>query len=110
MENEVFEDLSKQLLNRIQTNLKQKAETDYATDTDRLYNFHSAGAILGSPGKACLAYATKHFLSIAKLVNDGGPIFRELALEKCGDMATYMVLMYALIMEDKVDAESRSKA
>lgn len=100
MNNEQFDKYRDEMIERINKNLKVKSETDYATDEDRLYNFHSAAPILGSATKACLAYATKHFLSISKLVNDGGKVSKELALEKVGDMATYMVIIYALMMEE----------
>lgn len=99
MTNEEFEQHKRDMVARIESNLVQKAEGDYATNDDRLYNFHSAAPILGSAEKACLAYATKHFMSIAKLVNDGNQVDKELALEKLGDLATYMVLLYAIMME-----------
>lgn len=103
MDNDEFQIYTKDILKRVEDNLVQKAGRDYATDEDRLYNFHSAAPILGSAEKACLAYATKHFLSISKLVNEGGEVSRDLALEKLGDMATYMVLLYALMMEGNED-------
>lgn len=105
MNNDEFQIYIKDILQRVEDNLVQKADRDYATDEDRLYNFHSAAPILGSAEKACLAYATKHFLSISKLVNEGGEVSRELALEKVGDMATYMVIMYALMMEHSRDGQ-----
>lgn len=104
MNSEEFDVYIKDILKRVEDNLVQKADRDYATDEDRLYNFHSAAPILGSAEKACLAYATKHFLSISKLVNEGGKISRALALEKVGDMATYMVILFALMMEDNEKA------
>lgn len=105
MNKEEFEILTGELVKRIQDNLKCKEDKDYATDEDRLFNFHAAAPVLGSAEKACLAYATKHFMSIAKLVGDGGDVPRELALEKLGDMATYMVLMYAIMMEHSPDGQ-----
>lgn len=99
MQTEKLNEYAKEFLGRIESNLKVKGDTDYATSEDRLYNFHSAAPILGSAEMACLSYATKHFLSIAKLVQTGEHPSKELALEKLGDLATYMVLMYALMME-----------
>lgn len=103
MNNDEFQIYTNDILDRVEDNLVQKADRDYATDEDRLYNFHSAAPILGSAEKACLAYATKHFMSVAKMVNDGKKVTREFALEKLGDMATYMVLLYALMMEGNED-------
>lgn len=105
MNREEFEVFTGDILKRIESNLHLKEDKDYATDEDRLFNFHSAAPILGSAEKACLSYATKHFLSIVKLINDGGEVSRELALEKLGDMATYMCLMYAIMMEHSHDGQ-----
>ena len=99
MDTENFNRLAEEMLDRISSNLEVKATTDYAVETDRLFNFHAAAPLLGSAEQACLAYATKHYLSIAKLVQDGKPVSKELALEKLGDLATYMVLLYAIMQE-----------
>lgn len=105
MNSEEFTLYAEDFFGRMRQNLDLKATGDYATGEDRLFNFHAAGTILGSPAKACFAYATKHFLSIAKLLDDGKEISRELALEKLGDLATYMVLLYAVLMEDNEKAQ-----
>lgn len=101
MSNDEFNKYAEEFFIRMRDNLKLKGDGDYATGNDRLFNFHSAAPILGSAEKACLAYSTKHFLSIAKLIDDGAAVSRELALEKLGDLATYMVLLYAVMMEKK---------
>lgn len=109
MDTETFNGFSKEMLERIASNLKVKATTDYAVETDRLFNFHAAAPLLGSAEQACLAYATKHYMSIAKLVQDGKPVPKELALEKLGDLATYMVLLYAIMME-RTDGDVGTRA
>lgn len=95
-----------ELTTRCSSNLKTKGDKDYATDEDRLYNFHAAASIMGSAKMACFAYATKHYLSIAKLVKENKIVGKDLALEKVGDMATYMFLLYALLREEE-DAGTR---
>lgn len=99
MQEEEFHILEKEILNRAQQNLVSKATRDYGTTTDKLFNFHSAAPILGSPELVCLSYATKHFLSIAKYVQERKTLSQDLALEKIGDMISYMVIMYALMRE-----------
>lgn len=89
------------ILERVRENLVSKATRDYAVSGDKLYNFHTAAPILGSAEMACLSYATKHYLSIAKLVQEKKSVSRELALEKIGDLITYMVIMHALMGETR---------
>lgn len=96
-----------ELTTRCNSNLKVKGDGDYATKEDRLYSFHAAAPILGSGKEACFAYATKHYVSIAKLLKDGRVVNKDLALEKIGDLVTYMYLLYALLREEE-DAGTRS--
>lgn len=111
MKPEEFEVFEKEILERVRQNLVSKANRDYGVADDKLFNFHSAAPILGSPETVCLSYATKHYMSIAKYVQEKKIVSKELALEKVGDMITYMVIMYALMRETelKVIPESVAK-
>lgn len=107
MSPEQFEIFEKEILERAQQNLVSKANRDYGVAEDKLFNFHTAAPILGSAEMACLAYATKHYCSIAKLVQEKKYVSKELALEKVGDMISYMVIMYALMREEEVREENK---
>lgn len=99
MKPEEFEVYEEEILERARQNLVSKANRDYGVEEDKLFNFHSAAPILGSPETVCLSYATKHFMSIAKYVQEKKTVPKDLALEKVGDMISYMIIMYALMRE-----------
>lgn len=101
MREEEFEIYQKEIVDRALQNLVSKANRDYGTNNDKLHNFHTSAPILGSPEIACLCYATKHYMSIAKYVQEKRIIDKDLALEKVGDMISYMIIMYALMRESE---------
>lgn len=69
----------------------------YSTDEDRFYNFTTGASVLGcSKEKAAWAYAAKHIASISKMVNEPDKHPIEEWLEKCGDLANYACLIYAM--------------
>lgn len=107
MKEEQFHIFEKEILERAQQNLVSKANRDYGVAEDKLFNFHSAAPILGSPELVCLSYATKHFMSIAKYTQEKKTLSKDLALEKVGDMISYMVIMYALMREREQTENSK---
>lgn len=109
MQEEQFHIFEKEILDRAQQNLVSKANRDYGVDEDKLFNFHSAAPILGSPELVCLSYATKHFMSIAKYAQEKKTLPKDLALEKVGDMISYMVIMYALMRERELKENPEAK-
>lgn len=79
----------------------------YSTDEDRFYNFTVGASVIGChKEKAAWAYAAKHIASISKMVNEPGKHSLEEWLEKCGDLANYACLIYAMIYS-KVKNEQR---
>ena len=79
----------------------------YSTDEDRFFNFTTGASVLGcSKEKAAWAYAAKHIASISKMVKDPDKHSLEEWLEKCGDLANYACLIYAM-RYSKVKNEQR---
>lgn len=79
----------------------------YSTDEDRFFNFTTGASVLGcSKEKAAWAYAAKHIASISKMVKDPDKHSLEEWLEKCGDLANYTCLIYAM-RYSKVKNEQR---
>lgn len=79
----------------------------YSTDEDRFYNFTTGASVLGcSKEKTAWAYAAKHIASISKMVKDPDKHSLEEWLEKCGDLANYACLIYAM-RYSKVKNEQR---
>lgn len=79
----------------------------YSTDEDRFYNFTVGASVLGChKEKAAWAYAAKHIASISKMVKDPDKHSLEEWLEKCGDLANYACLIYAM-RYSKVKNEQR---
>lgn len=86
-------------------NLLDKKGKEYARE-DRLSNFKKAAALMGvRPEGACFGFLAKHLVSIADLVGDleGGletpmPVWEE----KIGDAVAYLILLEALVTEQRV--------
>ena len=79
----------------------------YSTDEDRYFNFTVGSSVLGcSKEKTAWAYAAKHIASISKMVNEPDKHPIEEWLEKCGDLANYAYLIYAM-RYSKVKNEQR---
>lgn len=69
----------------------------YSTDEDRFFNFTVGASVIGChKEKAAWAYAAKHIASISKMVNEPDKHPIEEWLEKCGDLANYACLIYAM--------------
>lgn len=73
---------------------------EYATDADRLHNFHAAAALLRcTPEQACWAFLAKHLVSIGDMVASGHVQPREKWDEKLGDAINYLLLLEAITWE-----------
>ena len=94
------------VLKRVDTCLKtlMQKSNEYATD-DRLHNFKVAAEIQNcTPIKALGGMMCKHTVSVYDLIRDheaGKEIPMEMWREKIGDSINYLLLLTALIVEDK---------
>lgn len=90
-------------LNECISLLYKKAD-EYATQ-DRLHNFKVAGQLQNcTPVKALGGMMAKHTVSVYDLINDyesGKTISIELWNEKINDSINYLLLLNALIIENK---------
>lgn len=98
MTHEAFIALLEDRIGKMRQTLAKKA-TEYASGSDRLHNFKEAAAFLRcSHAKACLAFLTKHLVSIVDVVEQGGTD-ASMIDEKVGDAINYLVLLEALLKE-----------
>ena len=78
---------------------------EYAAAGDRLHNFKAAAKYLrGTPAQACLAFMTKHLVSVADIVEESARAVRFTAAfvdEKLGDSINYLILLEALLLENQ---------
>lgn len=97
-----FSDLLQRRLNLTVSVLDNKA-VEYATGSDRLHNFKQAAAMLRcTPAQACLGFMTKHLVSVFDMVETfpGTPTVEKID-EKIGDAINYLILLEALLKEQK---------
>lgn len=105
MNQEQFEELLTARIKAIRAILSSKNK-EYATDEDKLHNFKRAGKMLQcSPEQALIGMLTKHIISILDIVdkieyNNEYPR-RKLLEEKATDAINYLILLEALIVENK---------
>ena len=103
MRTEQFEEVINNLIETCKSVLCSKAE-EYATD-DRLHNFKVAGELQKcTPVKALGGMMAKHTVSVYDLIDDyeqGKAISEEMWAEKIGDSINYLLLLTALLEEDK---------
>jgi len=96
-----FESILAKRLSSIATTLGSKAK-EYAQDDDRLYNFKVAARINNeTPAKALWGMATKHLVSVTDLVNAKLDNKTGMVDEKIGDMINYLILLEAILKEEK---------
>lgn len=103
MTHEAFVALLEQRIDKIREVLSVKAK-EYATGADRLHNFKQAATMLRcSPPEACVAYMTKHLVSVFDMVlltKFGNPPPPPAVVdEKIGDAINYLILLEALLLE-----------
>ncbi len=73
---------------------------EYASDTDKLYNFKRAAAMLGcSDEEALLGMLAKHLVSIIDMVQNKREAIYPLWDEKIGDAINYLILLEAIVVE-----------
>ena len=103
MTTDEFANLSQKLTDHVNSLLFSKAK-EYATE-DRLFNFRQMTSLFHTnPAQVALFYQSKHYASIAKMVEDidkGIIPSEELILEKVGDLVAYAYLVFACLMETK---------
>lgn len=101
MENDVFEKVLDERINKIITTLRKKAK-EYARE-DRLHNFKVAARRLGvTPERALLGMKEKHEVSVLDIIDDidkGIRPTKALIDEKIGDSINYSILLEALLLE-----------
>jgi hypothetical protein len=86
--------------NQTQVLLGKNAE--YAPGDDKLENFKTGASVTGrSASEVLWMYALKHFVSIQDIVLKDSKYTPELMREKCGDLRNYLVLLEALMAEDR---------
>jgi hypothetical protein len=99
---EAFTALLEQRITQMRSVLSTKAK-EYASDADRLHNFKRAAAVLGTtPAKACMAFMTKHFVSVQDIVSAaaiGQATPQAVIDENLGDLCNYVVLLEAILKE-----------
>ena len=103
MKSKEFEEVVESRWHRCINVLGSKA-AEYATD-DRLHNFKVAAELSGeSPIKALGGMMKKHTVSVYDLIeaaNRGEDISLELWDEKIGDHINYLLLLWAVVVENK---------
>ena len=109
MEVEKFNDILTTRLQKIEATLGTKAR-EYAHDGDRLYNFKVAGRMTGvSPAEALWGMAAKHLVSVQDLVIGKLENKKEMVDEKCTDMINYLILLIAVLEEERCEQKIRRK-
>lgn len=103
MTNEAFEVIVENRIDKIRLVLTMKAK-EYATSADRLHNFkHAASILRQSPAESCIAFLTKHVVSIYDMVFNvkyGNPPPKPATIdEKIGDAINYLILLEAILLE-----------
>lgn len=103
MTTEQFNEILADRLAKIESVLGSKAK-EYASDTDRLHNFKEAALMRGeTPTISLLGMLVKHWVSVQDMVRLGLNVRINPAMidEKIGDAINYLVLLEALLKEQK---------
>jgi len=96
-----FNKLLEERIKKIRQVLDSKNK-EYASDTDKLYNFKRAGDMLRvTPEQALVGMWAKHIISILDIVDNISTekVTKEMLEEKIGDAINYLILLEALIKE-----------
>lgn len=100
MTNEKFNELVDELRSNSMDTLISK-NGSYATEGDRLHNFHAGAAIGGcTPAQAAWGYMVKHLVALRDKIERND--FRDRAdfLEKCQDSINYICLIWCIGNEE----------
>lgn len=101
MEVEKFNNIVNTRLDSCKEILVTKAE-QYATSKDRLHNFKDGACVNGCTTKQyALTLVTKHFIALRDKINRDEYVSEEFVSEKITDIINYMLLIEALIEEEK---------
>ena len=88
---------------KVETVLGAKGE-EYATDNDRLHNFKVAAQVQGITNKEALSgMMAKHTFSVYDMIADGKDHSQEKWDEKILDHINYLILLRALVVEEKAE-------
>ena len=103
MNNEAFRNNLDTIHEKIETVLGAKGE-EYATDNDRLHNFKVAAGVQGITVKEALSgMMAKHTVSVYDMIADGKDHPLEKWDEKILDHINYLILLRALVVEEKAE-------
>lgn len=105
MTQEKFNVFAKNFVKKTTSVLYAKGKSYALNRNDRLEHFKRAAQYLDTtPQEACLAQATKHFISIRDMVcaNDEAVFSPEQWDEKIGDAINYLVLLRALVIDEEI--------
>lgn len=101
MNSEWFEKVIKEQIKTCEDVLIGKAK-EYATDDDRLHNFKNAAGMMGCDAKEALSgMMAKHTISIYDMCRNGKDYPIELWNEKITDHINYLLLLKAVVTEEK---------
>ena len=101
MNSEWFEKVIKQQIKTCEDVLIGKAK-EYATDDDRLHNFKNAAGMMSCDPKNALAgMMAKHTISVYDMCRSGKDYPIELWNEKITDHINYLLLLKAIVDEEK---------
>lgn len=99
MNSEQFEKIFDEVVDNCRSTLLVKA-SEYATDKDRLHNFHKAAALMGgTPEQALWGFLVKHLVSISDMVESSYAFPEAVWEEKIGDALNYLILLRAMVKE-----------
>ena len=101
MTNKTFDELLANRLTKISEVLGTKAR-EYAAEGDRLHNFSVASRTNGNTKPEALwGMATKHLVSVLDLVRGNLENTPENVNEKVGDLINYLILLEAVLQEER---------
>ena len=79
-----------------------KKNLEYSRNDDKLWNFKRAAMVQGvTPEFALLGMMSKHLVSIIDICQDGELPAKELLAEKITDTVNYLILLEAIIEEQR---------
>lgn len=100
MKTKQFNSIVDERIAYIKASLKSKGN-EYAPNDDRLENFRVAANLNGqSMAQALWGMATKHIVSVATMVVSRKRYPKAVWVEKLGDCINYMILLYAVVIEE----------
>jgi hypothetical protein len=100
MTHKEFKKVLEEQIKRVYSVMDNKS-VEYASDTNKLANFHQAAPLLGiSVPQTIASFMAKHTVSIYDMVRSGKPYSMETWDEKITDHINYLILLRAAISEN----------